>query len=190
MRPDTARVDQTDARVDEQVTSKIQLFQRFSYIHDIRFQAPVFSGIADGGSYNTGNRPLNAEGLVLGLTDTINPNTVNALRAGFNRVHYISNSPSYGQKYPAPGLQVPGVPNNPLVNGLTWFAPGAYAGLGEPTFTPTRSTSQAIQINDTLSLVRGKHLIKVGPQFRFDQVQSVANWTASRELVLQRAIHL
>ncbi|MFZ0860976.1 MAG: TonB-dependent receptor [Candidatus Sulfotelmatobacter sp.] len=167
--PGYDQVDQTDARVDEQVTSKIQLFQRFSYIHDIRFQAPVFSGIADGGSYNTGNRPLNAEGLVLGLTDTINPNTVNALRAGFNRVHYISNSPSYGQKYPAPGLQVPGVPNNPLVNGLTWFAPGAYAGLGEPTFTPTRSTSQAIQINDTLSLVRGKHLIKVGPQFRFDQ---------------------
>jgi len=171
--PGHDQVDQMDARVDENVTSKIQLFQRFSLVYDNRFQAPVFSGIADGGDYNTGNRPLNTEGLVLGLTDTVNPNLVNAIRFGFNRVHYISNSPSYGQKYPPTGLQVPGVPNDPLTNGLTWFAPDAYAGLGEPLFTPTRSTSQDIQINDTLSYIHGKHLIKAGPQFRFDQFNLV-----------------
>jgi outer membrane receptor protein involved in Fe transport len=167
--PGNDQVDQMDARADQNITSKIQLFERFSYIKDTRFQAPVFPGIADGGSYNTGNRPLSTQGLVLGLTDTISPNVVNALRVGFNRVHYISNSPSYGQHYPPSDLLVPGTPNDPLINGLTWFAPGQYNGLGEPTFTPTRSTSQAIQFNDTLSFVHGKHLIKVGPQFRFDQ---------------------
>jgi hypothetical protein len=167
--PGTEQVDQMDARVDENVTDKTALFERFSYIRDMRFQAPVFSGIADGGSYNTGNRPLNSEGFVIGMTNTLNPSVINAARVGFNRVHYISNSPSYGQKYPPAGLQVPGVPNDPLVNGLTWFAPSAYAGLGEPTFTPTRSTSQDIQFNDTLSFVHGKHLLKVGPQFHFDQ---------------------
>lgn len=167
--PGYEQTDQMDARADENLTSKIQLFERFSLIEDTRFQAPPFSGIADGGSYNTGNRPLNTQGLVLGLTDTITPNLVNALRVGFNRVHYISNSPSYGQNYPPPQYQVPGVPNDPLVNGLTWFAPSAYAGLGEPLFTPTRSTSQDIQLNDTLSWVHGKHLIKVGPQVHFDQ---------------------
>jgi hypothetical protein len=167
--PGNEQTNQMDARVDENLTSKTQLFERFSYIKDTRFQAPPFSGIADGGSFNTGNRPLNTEGLVVGLTDTIKPNLINALRIGFNRVHYISNSPTYGQNYPPAGLQLPGVPNNPLVNGLTWFAPSAYAGLGEPLFTPTRSTSQDIQINDSLSWVHGKHLIKAGPQFRFDQ---------------------
>ncbi|HJT69459.1 MAG TPA: TonB-dependent receptor [Terriglobales bacterium] len=167
--PGYDQVDQMDARADENLTSKIQTFQRFSYTKDHRFQAPVFSGIADGGHFNTGNRPLNAEGLVLGLTDTMTPNLVNALRVGFNRVHYISNVPSYGQHYPPPNLQVPGVPNNPLVNGLTRFTPDGYNGLGEPLFTPTRSTSQDIQVNDTLSYVHGKHLIKVGPQIHFDQ---------------------
>jgi hypothetical protein len=167
--PGTEQTDQMDARADENVTDKIQLFQRFSLIKDSRFQAPVFSGIADGGSYNTGNRPLNTEGTVVGLNYAPKPNIVNAFRVGFNRVHYISNSPSYGQQYPPTGLQVPGVPNDPRINGLTWFAPSAYAGLGEPTFTPTKSTSQDIQLNDTLSLVHGKHLIKFGPQFRFDQ---------------------
>ena len=167
--PGYEQTDQMDARADENLTSKIQLFQRFSLIEDTRFQAPVFSGVADGGNYNTGNRPLDTQGLVLGLTDSITSNLVDSFRVGFNRVHYISNSPAYGQNYPPASLQVPGVPNNPLINGLTWFAPSGYNGLGEPTYTPTRSTSQDIQLNDTLSWVHGKHLIKVGPQFRFDQ---------------------
>jgi hypothetical protein len=167
--PGRDTIDQMDARADENATDKMQLFQRFSLVHDNRFQAPVFPGLADGGHYNTGNRPLNSEGVVLGLTDTVNPNIVNALRVGFNRVHYISNVPAYGQHYPPAGLQTPGVPNNALINGLTWFAPNGYRGLGEPLFTPTRSTSQDIQLNDTLSYVHGKHLIKLGPQFRFDQ---------------------
>ncbi|MGA8342695.1 MAG: carboxypeptidase-like regulatory domain-containing protein, partial [Candidatus Sulfotelmatobacter sp.] len=140
--PGTDQVDQMDVRADENVTDKIQLFQRFSFIKDSRFQAPVFSGIADGGNYNTGDRPLSTEGAVFGLNYAIKSNMVNAFRAGFNRVHYISNSPSYGQQFPPANLQLPGVPNDPLVNGLTWFAPSAYAGLGEPLFTPTRSTTQ------------------------------------------------
>jgi Carboxypeptidase regulatory-like domain/TonB dependent receptor len=167
--PGTNQIDQMDARVDQNVTSRFQLFERFSLLQESRFQAPVFSGIADGGDYNTGNQPLDTRGLALGGTHTISPTLVNSFRVGFNHIHYIANSPSYGQNYPPAGLQVPGVPNNPLINGLTWFAPSGYHGLGEPTYTPTRSTSQDIQLGDTLSYVHGKHWIKVGPQFRFDQ---------------------
>jgi hypothetical protein len=50
--PGHEQTDQMDAKVDENITDKIQLFERFSLIKDTRFQAPVFSGIADGGSYN------------------------------------------------------------------------------------------------------------------------------------------
>ena len=167
--PGTHRIDQMDARVDENVSSKIQFFERFSLSQDQRFQAPVFSGIADGGNYNTGNRPLDTRGFVLGYTHVITPNLVNSARLGFNRVHYISNNPTYGQQYPPSGLQFPGVPNNPSINGLTWFGFSGYHGLGEPLFTPTKSTTQDIQLNDTLSFVHGKHWLKVGPQFRFDQ---------------------
>ncbi len=167
--PGTNRIDQMDARVDQNLTSKIQLFERFSLSQEHRFQQPVFDGIADGGGYNTGNRPLQTRGAVIGMTHVISPNLVNALRVGFNYIHYISNSPTYGQQYPPPELQVPGVPNEPSINGLTWFGFNGYHGLGEPLYTPTKMTSQDIQINDTLSWVRGKHVIKLGPQFRFDQ---------------------
>jgi len=154
--PGHQQVDQMDVRVDENVTSKIQLFERYSHAQATRFQAPVFSGIADGGSYNTGTRPMNTDGAVFGYTHILTSNLVNAARLGFNRIHYISNSPTYGQHYPEAGLQVAGVPNNPSVNGLTWF-------------TPTTVTSQDIQISDTLSWVHGKHMIKTGPQIHWDQ---------------------
>jgi hypothetical protein len=167
--PGNEQINQMDARVDENLTSKVQLFERYSLSEDSRFQAPVFSGIADGGGYNTGNRPMNVNAAVLGYTHIITTNLVNALRAGFNRIHYTSNSPSYGQNYPPASLQVPGVPNNPLINGLTWFSVDGYNGLGEPLFTPTTITSQNIQINDTISWVHGKHMIKVGPQVHWDQ---------------------
>ena len=98
----------------------------------IAFKPPYFPALADGGSYNTGNRPLSTRGLVLGYTHTITPNLVNSARIGFNRVHYVSNIPSYGQNYPPAGLQFPGVPNNPLINGLTLMQPSGYRRLGEP----------------------------------------------------------
>lgn len=167
--PGTNRVDQMDARVDENVSSKMQLFERFSLSQQQRFQQPVFSGIADGGSYGTGNRPLTTRGFVLGYTNVISPTLVNSLRVGFNRSHYIANIPAYGQHFPPPELQFPGVPNNPSINGLTHFGFSGYRGLGEPTFTPTKSTTQVIQISDTISYARGKHLLKAGPQLRFDQ---------------------
>ena len=168
--PGTNQVDQMDVRVDENVSSKMQLFERFSLSQQQRFQQPVFSGVADGGNYGTGNRPLTTRGLVLGSTNVISPTLVNSLRVGFNRSHYIDNIPSYGQHFPPPELQFPGVPDVPAINGLTHFAfSGGYRGLGEPTFTPTTSTTQVIQITDTISYVRGKHLLKAGPQIRFDQ---------------------
>ena len=167
--PGNQQVDQFDVRVDENVTPKIQLFERYSHAKETRFQAPVFDGIADGGGYNTGTRPMNTDGAVLGSTQILTSNLVNAARLGFNRIHYVSNSPTYGQHYPPADLQVPGVPNNPSVNGLTWFGPSGYNGLGEPLYTPTTITSQDMQINDTLSWVHGKHMIKMGPQIHFDQ---------------------
>ncbi len=167
--PGTDQIDQMDVRTDQNVSDRIQLFERFSLSEESRFQAPVFDGIADGGGYNTGNRPQATRGLALGYTHVITPNLINALRAGFNYIHYISNSPSYGQNYPPADLQVPGVPNNASINGLTWFGFNGYNGLGEPLFTPTKMTSQAIEINDTLSWVHGRHLLKVGPQVQFNQ---------------------
>ena len=94
---------------------------------------------------------------------------VNEVRAGFNRNHYRDNIPAYGQNYPSSDLAVPGVPNNPTVNGLTLFQPSGFRRIGEPGYTPTFSTSQEFQYGDTLNIIHGKHSIKLGPQIRLSQ---------------------
>src|SRR5581483_8010485 len=108
-------------------------------------------------------------GAAIAHTFVISPSMVNELRAGFNRNHYRDNIPAYGQNYPASGFAVPGVPDNPTVNGLTLFQPNGFRRLGEPGYTPTFSTSQEFQYGDTLNIIRGRHAIKVGAQVRFSQ---------------------
>src|SRR5262249_56765638 len=84
--------------------------------------------------------------------------------------HGSDNSPAYEKKYPPGGLAVPGVPDNDTVNGLTLFQPSGYQRVGEPGYTPTFSTSQEFQYGDVLSIIHGKHVIKIGPQVRFSQL--------------------
>ena len=167
--PGQDTVDQMDARGDYSISTRQQMFARFSLSQRTRFQAPPLPGLADGGSYGTGQYLEGTRGAVLAHTFTISPSMVNELRIGFNRNHYRDNIPAYGQNYPQEGLAVPGVPNNATVNGLTLFQPSGFRRVGEPGYTPTISTSQEFQYGDTLSIVRGQHAIKVGGQMRFSQ---------------------
>jgi len=162
-------IDQGDARVDHSISQNQQIFARFSWSQTNRYVQPPLPGLADGGSYGTGNYIDDTRGAAIGYTFTISPTIVNELRIGFNRAHYVDNKPSYGQNYPPSNLAVPGVPDNATVNGLTLFSPSGYHTLGEPGYTPTTSTSQEFQYGDTLSIVHGKHLIKIGAELRWSQ---------------------
>ena len=163
------QIDQGDARVDQNISERQQIFARFSISQTNRFQQPPLPGLADGGSYSTGNYIDDTRGAVVGYTFTISPSMVNEVRIGFNRDHYVSNTPAYGQNYPPSDLAVPGVPNNATINGLTLFQISGYQRLGEPGYTPTTSTSQEFQYGDTLSIVHGHHSLKMGPLIRFSQ---------------------
>src|SRR6185437_15283765 len=146
-------------RGDYNISTNQQLFARFSISDRTRFQAPPPPGLADGGNYSTGNYFENTRGVELGYTYTINPTMVNEFRGGISRNHYSDNIPAYGQDYPPAGLAVPGVPNNPTINGLTLFQPSGYQRIGEPGYTPTFSVSQEFQVYNTLNVVHGGHSI-------------------------------
>jgi hypothetical protein len=167
--PGAEQIDQGDVRVDHVISQQQQIFARFSLSQINRFQQPPLPGLADGGSYSTGNYIADTRGAAIGYTFSISPTMVNELRIGFNRSHYVDNTPAYGQNYPGAGLAVPGVPNNATVNGLTLFQINAFHTIGEPGYTPTTSTSQEFQYGDTLSIVHGKHSLKMGPQLRWSQ---------------------
>jgi outer membrane receptor protein involved in Fe transport len=167
--PGNLQIDQMDARVDHAISDRQQIFARFSLSQETRFVQPPLPGLADGGSYGTGTYLDDTRGAAVGYTFTISPTMVNEYRMGFNRAHYIDNKPAYGQNYPPAGLAVPGVPGSDAVNGLTLFSPSGFKRVGEPGYTPTTSTSQEFQYGDTLSIVHGKHSIKVGAELRWSQ---------------------
>jgi hypothetical protein len=164
--PGSNNIDQGDARIDYAITSKQQLFGRFSISHTNRFQQPPMPGLADGGNGFQGDSFDDTRGFALGHTWAIRSTIVNDFRAGFTGDHYANGVPAYGLNYPSADLAVPGVPNDPALNGITLFQiSGGFRRLGTPGFAPTVSTSQEIQYGDTLSIIHGRHSLKIGAQF-------------------------
>ena len=79
-----------------------------------------------------------------------------------------------GTYIPPANLQVPGVPLDPLVNGLTVFAPDSYSFIGDPEYNPTYTASQELQFSDTLTYLVGNHNVRGGAsvrQSKFDLFQ-------------------
>ena len=164
--PGNLGIDQGDARVDYVINPKQQFFGRMSASHLGRFQQPPMPGLADG-SNGAGTAFDDTRGLALAHTWTIRPTMVNDVRAGLSWDHYANGVPAYGLKFPPPDLYVPGVPNDPSLNGVTLIQPtGGFRRLGKPGFAPTLGRNYEIQYGDTLSVIHGRHSLKLGVQFR------------------------
>jgi len=159
-------VDQADLRLDHSFNATDKVFARGSWSDRDQLTPPPFPGIADGGDYGTGHTLETTWGGVAGYTHIVSSRTINELRVGFNHASIDVGVPVGGSFIPPPELQVPGVANDPRINGLTYFSPNAYSALGNSPYIPTYITSQELQLSDALTLVRGPHAFKVGFQFR------------------------
>ncbi len=162
----TSSVDQGDLRLDHQFSGADRVFLRLSLTKGTRFVEPPLPGLANGGDYGTGSSDSKTWGGALGFTHIFSSSTVNELRVGFNRVKGADGIAPGGQQPPPPELTVPGAPTDPAIVGIAVFDPAGYAFLGDPEFNPTYTRSQELQLSDTLSLVRGRHSVKTGFQFR------------------------
>jgi hypothetical protein len=164
-------INQGDFRLDYNPSTRDLFFLRYSISgrKDVR-PAPL-PGLANGGDSSTGIGWEDTQGASLGYTHTFTPRTVNEARFGLNHVHIRRGVPADGStSLPPDELRVPGVPDDPRVNGLTLFAPsGGFRRVGDPRFAPTILSSQEVQLTDTLTLVRGSHTIKLGGEIRWSQ---------------------
>ncbi len=162
-------VQSTNLRIDHNFSARNQMFGRFAYNNQHTETPAPLPGLANGGGSRTGDTFINAEGVSLGDTFTVNPTTINEFRIGFTRLKEDRGLPFGGQHFPPTDLQVPGVPDNAATNGLAQLRPSGFANIGDPGFSPTLITTYESQLSDTLSMVRGKHTIKFGVQLRRSQ---------------------
>ncbi len=157
---------QGDLRFDDNITDSDQVFGRGSYINQDRVIPAPLPGIAGGGDYGTGDTSRETWGAAVGYSKTLTARTFNEFRAGFNRLSTSVGVPIGGTFIPPSNLQVPGVPFDDRVNGLTVFAPDQYAFIGDPEFNPTYTLSQELQFSDTVTYLVGNHNFRGGAMVR------------------------
>jgi hypothetical protein len=160
------RVDQFDARVDQNFSDKDQLFGRVSYSDNPEFLPGPFTGIADGGSFSEGTQTVNSINMVLSETHAFSPTLVNEARLGFSRigasrVQPFANTLGIPAKY---GIQ--GVPQVPDNGGLGSIFITGLNTLGSNEYLPSLEYNSTVQFTDNLTKVHGKHTLKAGMEFQ------------------------
>ena len=167
--PSPISANQGDIRLDQTITSKQNIFARFSYKNRQVTSAPdtscTFNFCQSAGSPLQGsyNIPEIDEGLTFAYNYIFTPKLLNEFRGGYNAQH-TSTTQSYStaQLLQQTGLTVPQTNVNwaeapqLLINGFMATGGG----------NPTRQRSQTVELLDNVTWNKGHHNFKFGADFK------------------------
>lgn len=163
-----------DTKIDQQWGNNDHFSYRFALTKSPYSGVPQFPGLASGGTH----QETLQLGAAFGETHIFSPTTVNEFRAGYTRNSASNNliatslDPStlgYGGLAYQPGI----------LGGLPSLSFSDVSGFGASAWSPSIYKGRSTQIVDTLSLVRGKHTIKLGGAFnRYGWIQYQPQGTA------------
>jgi Carboxypeptidase regulatory-like domain len=155
--------NQFDARGDQKISDKDQMFVRVSYSDAPEFIPGPFSGIADGGSFSAGDQTAKSWNIALSETHAFSPALVNEARIGVNRIATTRVQPFNNDLSNIPGqFGIQGVPQVPSNGGLGSIFIAGLNTLGSNQFLPSIENSQTSQYMDNLTKVWGKQSLKFG----------------------------
>ena len=158
-------IDQFDVRLDQQFTDRDLAFLRFSYEQGSSFVPPAIPPPLGDGFNREGDFFSPARTFVLGYTHIFNPRTINEFRGGYvynhsRRYQYFANENF------AAMLGIPGVPFSPGNGGMPHFSVTGITAFGSGVAQPLVEGQNSYQFVDNVSIVHGKHTIKVGAELR------------------------
>jgi Carboxypeptidase regulatory-like domain len=174
-----------DVRLDHTFSSADNAFARFSYDQAFSFVPGGAPGLAQANAFGSNEYIRNhARNFALGESHVFSASTVNQATFGYDRIfNYIM---SQGNGTCASATIVPGgIPNANLgcPNGSSKCNPGAYScglvstivaggywAVGDRGYSPFQGGTNIFSFKDSLDLIRGKHEIKVGFDFRANQM--------------------
>ena len=161
--PDT--VDQFDVRIDHRFSDKDSIFGRVSYSNQTLTPPGPLPPPIDGAAFSSGdflNRPRN---VVITETHIFSPTTVNELRLGYTR-NRSERLQFNSDKNLSAEIGLPGIPFGPNNGGLPAFSIDDLTDFGSATYQPTVEVQNVFHIVDSLSLVRGRHTMKIGVEVK------------------------
>ena len=170
--PDTT--DQGDVRVDHKISEKDSFFARFSMSDQSLSPPAALPPPLSAAAFSSGDWTNNTRQGMFSETHIFSPRVVNEFRAGYTRLRterlqFNSNENLSAQ------FGIPGVPFGPTNGGLPRFSVSGLTNFGSATFQPTREFENVFDFLENLSVVRGRHTIKIGaewkPQVNFSILQ-------------------
>ena len=157
--------NQFDVRIDHRISDSDSIFGRFSLSNQKLTPPSPIPPPLDGQAFTSGdflNRPRN---VVITETHIFTPRTVNELRLGYTR-NRSERLQFNSDKNLSADLGLPGIPFGPTNGGLPAFVIDDLTGFGSSTYQPTVEVQNVYHIVDSLSLVRGRHTIKIGAEVK------------------------
>src|SRR5437899_1019055 len=159
--PDTT--NQFDARIDHKISDSDSIFGRISFSNNHLTPPGAIPPPIDAADFASGDFLNNARNVVITETHIFTPRTVNELRLGYSRNRserlQFNSDKDLSQEF-----GIPGVPFGPTNGGLPTFYVDGLNSFGSSEYQPTVEIQNVCHIVDSLSLIRGRHTIKIGAE--------------------------
>ena len=163
--PQRTTANQFDIKIDENISTKDVLFGVFSRATQDQTAAQPFSA-ALGSALQT-NFATTQPVYVLALSEThlFSPTLINEARAGINHNYNTRLIPGADTLNVPQQYGIPGIPQLAGNGGLPTFNINGFSAFGSRRFSPTIQTTEAQDVTDNVTLIRGSHQFKAGIQF-------------------------
>ena len=155
-------VDQFDVRVDRAGRSRVTA--RYSFSNRNLFEPFAGPGFASVPGYGT-DVPRRAQNLMLAVTTPAGASLVNEARAAWTRVRAGAFHEGQGTSLNR-AVGLPELSDNPRDHGLSFISVAGYSPLGGEFNNPQDSTTDMLQLSDSVSWTRGRHLVRAGGEVR------------------------
>jgi hypothetical protein len=157
--------DQGDIRIDHKISDKDSIFGRFSMSDQVLTPPARIPPPLSGAQFSSGDWTNNTRQVVLSETHIFSPRIVNEFRAGYTRLRterlqFDSNTNLSEQ------VGIPGVPFAPGNGGLPRFGVSGLTNFGSATYQPTREFENVFDFIETLSVIKGRHTLKFGAEYK------------------------
>ncbi|MGA2672781.1 MAG: carboxypeptidase-like regulatory domain-containing protein [Terracidiphilus sp.] len=171
-----------DVRLDHTLSSKDNLFGRFSYDQASSFVPGGAPGLAEANAFGSNENLINhGRNIGTGWNHVFSPRALNQATLGYDRIFdYIASTGNFtcesailGIPNADLGCSVSGAPNSsaPYSQGLVSAqVTSGYWALGDRGYSPFQGGTNIYSFKDDLDLIRGKHEIHTGIDLRANQM--------------------
>ena len=157
--------DQGDLRIDHKISDKDSIFGRFSMSDQVLTPPGRIPPPLSAAQFSSGDWTNNTRQVVLSETHIFSPRIVNEFRAGYTRLRterlqFDSNENLSAQ------VGIPGIPFAPGNGGFPRFGVSGLTNFGSATYQPTREFENVFDFIETLSVIKGRHTLKFGAEWK------------------------